>query len=88
MDGLSKMDGVLKKLFGPLDQKYCNYFLFLSILGFVLLVLFLISFVFVGVATKKPFDFYLGGIFVALTYFLFYFQSRLLHSLWAGTLVK
>ena len=53
-----------------------------------LLALFLISFVFIGVMTKKPFDFYLGGLFVALTYLLFYFQSRLLHSMCAGTLIK
>ena len=69
------MDGVLKKLFGPLDQKYCNYFLFLSILGFVLLVLFLVSFVFVGVATKKPFDFYLGGLFCSVNIFLILFPK-------------
>ena len=82
------MEKLFKTLFGPLDQKYCNYFLFLSILGLVLLALFLISFVFIGVMTKKPFDFYLGGLFVALTYLLFYFQSRLLHSMCAGTLIK
>lgn len=88
MDGILNMDGTLKKLFGPLDQKYCNYFLFLSILGFVMLILFLISLLFVGISKKKSFDFYLGGVFIALTYFLFYFQSRLLHSMCAGTLVK
>lgn len=76
-------------VFGPLDQEYCNYFLFLSILGFVLLVIFTISFLVVGFTQKKPLDFYLGSISVALTYLIFgYFQNRLLHSMCAGTLIK
>ena len=83
------MKELFQQLFGPLDQSYCNYFLFLSILGFVLFAVFLISFVALGITQKKPLDYYLGGVSIALTYFIFgYFQNRLLHSMCAGTLIK
>jgi len=39
-------------LFGPLDQKYCNWFFYLSLVAFVFMVLTLVSGVFVLMQKK------------------------------------
>lgn len=82
------MDNMLDTFFGPLDQKYCDYFYILSILGFVLLAIFVISSVFVGLSKRKGLDYYMQMIGVAMGYALFYFQNRLLHTMCVGALNK
>ena len=80
------MDDTMNTLFGPLDRKYCDYFYILSILGFVLLVVLLISSLLVGITKRKGVDFYMQSISIALGYAIFYFQNRLLYSMCAGTM--
>lgn len=81
------MADMMNTLFGPLDRKYCDYFYILSILGFVLLVILLITSLFVGISKRKGLDFYMQSVSVALGYAIFYFQNRLLHSMCVGTII-
>ena len=80
------MDEIMNTLLGPLDRKYCDYFYILSIIGFVLLAVLLLSSLLVGISKHKGVDFYMQSVSIALGYAIFYFQNRLLHSMCAGTL--
>jgi hypothetical protein len=80
------MNNMLDSLFGPLDKKYCDYFYILSILGFILLAIFLVSSVLVGLSKRKGLDFYMQALSVSIGYGLFYFQNRLLHSMCLGSM--
>lgn len=68
-------------LFGPLPKSYCLYFYYLSILGFVLLTLSLISNIALGLNKNKGLDFYLSSFMISISYLIFYFQNRLLYSM-------
>ena len=82
------MNDLFNQLFGPLDAKYCDYFLILSMIGFVLLVVLLLSSLIVGVVQKKGVDFYMQVISIALGYALLYFQNRLLNGMCRASLSK
>lgn len=73
-------------LFGPLSKQYCVYFYFLSIFGFILLAVFIISSIFVGLSKRKGVDYYMQVVGIALGYGIFYFQNRLLHSMCVGSM--
>jgi len=78
------MADIMNTLFGPLDRKYCAYFFILSIIGFVLLALLVLSSLVVGLSKGKGFDFYFQMFSVAIGYAIFYFQNRLLHTMCSG----
>ena len=80
------MADIMETLFGPLDRKFCDYFWLLSVLGFVLLAILLISSLLVGISKNKGMDFYFQTISIALGYAIFYFQNRLLHSMCSGSM--
>tara|TARA_Y100000591_G_C21360627_1_gene463942 strand:+ start:19 stop:264 length:246 start_codon:yes stop_codon:yes gene_type:complete len=80
------MNDLYNKLFGPLDVRYCDYFLILSIIGFVLLVILLLSSLVVGIANKEGAGFYMQVVSVALGYVILYFQNRLLNSMCVASL--
>jgi hypothetical protein len=80
------MADIMETLFGPLDRKFCDYFWLLSVLGFVLLAVLLISSLLVGISKNKGSDFYVQTISIALGYAIFYFQNRLLHSMCTGSM--
>ena len=61
------MADIMETLFGPLDRKFCDYFWLLSVLGFVLLAVLLISSLLVGISKNKGMDFYFQTISIALT---------------------
>ena len=75
------MNDLFELFFGPLDQKFCDYFLFLSMVGFILLATLLLSTIGVGLYKKKSVDFYLSALAVAVGYAIFYFQNRLLYTM-------
>jgi hypothetical protein len=79
------MDNFLESIFGPLSKDYCLYFYLLSMLGFFLLVLLVISSIMVGITKRKGMDFYFQMITVGIGYAIFYFQNRLLHSMCVGS---
>ena len=75
------------KLFAPLSHEYCYYFYYLSVAGFVLMILSLVSFLYIGITRKKGSDFYILMTMVSLSYFIFYFQNRLHYSICVKSLV-
>ena len=70
-----------KDLFTPLSREYCLWFYYLSIIGFAFLVITLVSAIIVGFRKKKGGEYFMTMLMVALTYFIFYFQNRLLYSM-------
>jgi hypothetical protein len=80
------MTDLMTTLFGPLSRDYCDYFFILSVFGFILLAVLIISSLLVGISKRKGIDFYLQTLSIAVGYAIFYFQNRLLHSMCAGTL--
>lgn len=70
-----------KDLFSPLSREFCLWFYYLSIIGFVFLVITLISAIVVGITKKKGGEYFMTMLMVALSYFIFYFQNRLLYSM-------
>jgi len=75
------MQEFINKVFGPLDNRFCDYFFILSVLGFVMLVVLLVSSLIVGLTKGKGIDYYMQILFVALGYLIFYFQNRLLYTM-------
>ena len=80
------MDDFMDNVYGPLSKHYCIYFYYLSIFGFVLLFLTLISTLFIGISKNKGFSFYLIGFTMALAYGILYFRNRLLHTMCSKSL--
>ena len=81
------MSGFENTVFGPLRKPYCNYFYFLSVLGYVFMIGSLISLLYVGATTKKTEPkFYMAGFMVVFAYGIIYFQNRLLYSMCVGSL--
>ena len=68
-------------LFGPLGPQYCAYFFYLSVFGFALMIMAVVSSLYIGITKKLGAKYYISMIFVALTYFIFYFQNRLLYTM-------
>ena len=79
------MDSVLQTLFGPLPKKYCVYFYILAIIGFISFVVVILGTIVTGVTKRLGIMHYISGLSIALVYGLFYFQSRLLHTMCVGT---
>jgi hypothetical protein len=74
-------------VFGPLGKPYCNYFYFLSVMGYIFMILSLLSLLYIGATTKNTDSkFYMAGVTVILAYGIFYFQNRLLYSMCVGSL--
>ncbi len=72
-------------LFGPLDNKYCLYFYYLSVFGYAFFVLTAIYLLYFLIVTKKTEVFYFSIIYKlflsSLIYGVFYFQNRILYSM-------
>lgn len=79
------MSDYMDNVYG-LSKHYCIYFYYLSIFGFVLLILTLISTLFIGISKNKGFSFYLKGFSMALIYGILYFQNRLFHTMCSKSL--
>jgi len=80
------MNDFIDNVFGPLDKRYCDWFFILSVLGFVMLIVLLVSALFVGLSKRKGVDYYLQIFSIALGYGIFYFQNRLLHTMCVSSL--
>ena len=75
------MNDIIDNLFSPLGKEYCQFFYYLSVLGFVFLVIVLLSTFFIGISKGKGISFYLKMLSLALGYGIFYFQNRLLYTM-------
>ena len=80
------MQDFIKNVFGPLDYRFCDYFFILSVLGFVMLIVLLVSSLIVGITQGKGIDYYMQVMFIALGYLVFYFQNRLLDTMCVASL--
>ena len=70
-----------QSLFGPLDQKYCDWFFYLSLVAFVFMVLTLVSGVFVLMQKKMKTEYMMALLWSSAMYGAFYFQNRLLYTM-------
>lgn len=69
-------------LFGPLDKSYCNYFYFVSMFSFILLILSILSLLYSLVILKVRSQFMIiNSITVMFSLFLGYFSNRLLYTM-------
>lgn len=70
-------------LFGPLGRNYCLYFYIFSVFGFFMMLLIIGTAVLGLIASGKKLDFkYVWAGFIAiLTWFLMYFQNRMLYNM-------
>jgi len=75
------MASTMTSLFGPLDHKYCALFYYLSVFMFCILVFVIVLGIYVGIVKKKGFDHYISFISVAVLYFVYYLQNRLLYGM-------
>lgn len=82
------MNDLTQYLFGPLDKSYfCNFFLVLTIFGFVFLLGSIMMFLY-GLVNDNGVVSYVKGLLIMFFYFVFYLQSRILYSMCSGTLTQ
>ena len=80
------MTDISNYLFGPLDKSvFCNFFLVLTIFGFILLVGAFIIMLY-GLSNQIGMVYYIKSFMIMLFYFVFYLQSRILYSMCSGTI--
>lgn len=80
------MDPVFNVFFGPLGRKFCMWFLALSIIPFIALVLLILSSLYLVLVKRRSVNMY-GVAAASLGYLILYFQNRLLYSMCSGTSV-
>ena len=85
------MNGFINNFFGPLNKDSCFYFLIITILFFVVLVLVLfteIMYIFSVLFYGKKFDFTIfnKGLMVTFNIFIVYFVNRLLYTMCSRSL--
>jgi hypothetical protein len=80
------MGDLADKLFGVLPKEYCAIFYYLSVLGFVWLVVALALFISMAVSKRRDVSFFISALLALVGYGVFYLQNRLLHSMCAHSL--
>ena len=73
-------------IFGPISKDYCFYFYILAFIGFFLILLTVIASLYIGIVKRKGVEFYFQSALIAITYGIFYLQSRLLFNMCHKTL--
>lgn len=71
----------MSELFGPLGREYCLWFYWLSVMGFALMAMLVVSGLVMGIQKKVPTHFWFSLFWSASMYAVFYFQNRLLYSM-------
>ena len=80
------MSNLGEQLFGVLPKEYCMYFYYLSIFGFILMFVALISSLGMAVSKPRGKSFAVGTFMAVMGYAVLYFQNRLLYSMCAHSL--
>ena len=77
------MSDFMSNYFGPLDKSNCVYFLIISAIFFVLLVISIFGNLFILIKHYKKLDFktFTGGLVMVFNIFLAYFVNRLLYGM-------
>ena len=76
--------GEVGSFFAPLDGTYCDYFYYLSIINFILLLYIFFTALYIFFFEKKR-DSLFHVILVSLPTFVGYFTNRLLYSMCVGS---
>ena len=80
------MEHVVHYLFGPLKaQSFCNFFLVMTIFGFVFVVASLLMFIY-GFSQNMSTVVFWKHVSILGFYFVFYLQSRILYSMCVGSI--
>lgn len=80
---LNQSEGFFKSSLAPLGREYCDYFYYLSMFNFILLLYILFAAVYMFFFDKKR-DGIFHVILVSLPTFIAYFTNRLLYSMCTG----
>jgi hypothetical protein len=75
-------------LYGPLNKEYCIYFYILSVIGFMLMIVCILSTFIIGITKRKDSVFYSEMIMISIMYGLIYFHNRLLFSICTSSFNK
>jgi hypothetical protein len=77
------MSGFMATYFGPLDKSSCVYFLIISGIFFVLLIIAIFSYLLWLIKNYKQFNLRIltGGLVMLFNLFLAYFVNRLLYTM-------
>jgi hypothetical protein len=83
------MSDFMSMFFGPLDKQACLYFLFLSIVFFIVLVLTACSELIYIVRNYKNLNFksFTSGILILFNFFIVYFVNRLMYTMCSKSLI-
>jgi hypothetical protein len=83
------MSDFMSMFFGPLDKKACLYFLFLSVVFFIILVLTACSELLYVVRNYKNLNLRLftNGILILFNFFIVYFVNRLMYTMCSKSLI-
>lgn len=80
------MQSLLDNIVGPLDKSYyCNFFLILTIFGFVFLIGAMIILIY-NLYKETSVAMFMKSLFTVFFYGVFYLQSRILYSMCLGTI--
>lgn len=74
-------DMFMDSVYGPLNKEYCVYFYILSVIGFLLMIVSVLSTFFIGITKRKDSKFYSEMLMISIMYGLIYFHNRLLYSI-------
>jgi hypothetical protein len=72
---------VMEDLFSPLSKKYCVWFYYLAVISYILFIFGLVAAIIYGVKHNKGLGYYGTALLASLSYFVMYFQNRLLFSM-------
>jgi hypothetical protein len=83
------MSNLLSMFFGPLDKSACLYFLLLSILAFITLIIIIIFAIVMLIKNPNKLDYKMGinGVLASINIFLVYFVNRLMYTMCIKSLV-
>jgi hypothetical protein len=73
----------MNTLFGPLNKEWCNYFLFISMIMYVLFIFAILIEIYFLFKHYKSLDFkmVMNGVFMLVNSFLAYMVNRLLYTM-------
>ena len=76
--------GFFKSMFSPLGREYCDYFYYLTVINFILLLYIILAALYVFLFDKRR-DSIFNIILVSLPTIVGYFTNRLLYSMCVGS---
>ena len=78
---MDEQQNTINALFGPLPKDYCLYFYILTVLNFIVLIIFIVSSLYIGFTEKKKLEYFIQALSLAMIYFVVYFQNRLMSTI-------